>query len=148
MGKVGSGKRNPIPALPATAAFLIFLVFLALFITVSPLIKPCFSSLVSQLSQNAITCFFPAIAKKKLFAGMLSCRIWFMRIRPGDVPGRNALPSFRQSMRDTGLECQPLEDSMITAVIMLCSLYAMVSQVPGSPRGFLIKTLTTSRDKE
>ena len=64
MGKVGSGKRNPIPALPATAAFLIFLMFLALFITVSPLIKPCFSSLVSQLSQNAITCFFPAIAKK------------------------------------------------------------------------------------
>ena len=35
MGKVGSGKRNLIPALPATAAFLIFLMFLALFITVS-----------------------------------------------------------------------------------------------------------------
>ncbi|MEE3423340.1 MAG: hypothetical protein VZR11_11625, partial [Succinimonas sp.] len=46
MGNFGSGKKNAVPALPATAALLIFLV---LFMTVSPLIKPCFGNLAGQL---------------------------------------------------------------------------------------------------
>ena len=46
LGKSGSGIMNPVPALPVTAALLIFLV---LFMTVSPLIKPCFGNLAGQL---------------------------------------------------------------------------------------------------
>jgi hypothetical protein len=45
LGKSGSGKKNPVPALPVTAALLIFRMFLMLVITVSPLNNPALITL-------------------------------------------------------------------------------------------------------
>ena len=67
----------------------------------------------------------------------------------GICPGQNALPYSGRGIGDTCIRCQSLWVSIqiSAAVNIICSLYAMVSQVPGSPRGVLIKKVTTSREK-
>lgn len=60
--------------------------------------------------------------------------------------GRDLFPAKRPAVScqpcDTGFDCQCLRVIIqINNPNIICSLYAIVSQVPGSPRGFLIKRL-------